>query len=201
MKNLIILLSCLLFAGSVYGWGQKGHDVTAYIAECHLTPEAAQKIDKVLNGHSPVYYCNWMDIASHTPEYNYTKTWHYLNIDEGQTLETMPRNPKGDVLTAVTALVAELKAGGLAPEAETEKLKMLIHLVGDMHCPMHTGRLSDIGGNQLKETHAICVGIYEDSPEGTKISYDYVDKYTPVIEQQLVRGGYRLARLLNEIYR
>ena len=25
---------------------------------------------------------------------------------------------------------------------------MLIHLVGDMHCPMHTGRLSDIGGNQ-----------------------------------------------------
>ena len=33
------------------------------------------------------------------------------------------------------------------------------------------------------------------------ISYDYVDKYTPVIEQQLVRGGYRLARLLNEIYR
>ena len=141
MKNLIILLSCLLFAGSVYGWGQKGHDVTAYIAECHLTPEAAQKIDKVLNGHSPVYYCNWMDIASHTPEYNYTKTWHYLNIDEGQTLETMPRNPKGDVLTAVTTLVAELKAGGLAPEAETEKLKMLIHLVGDMHCPMHTGRL------------------------------------------------------------
>ena len=148
MKNLIILLSCLLFAGSVYGWGQKGHDVTAYIAECHLTPEAAQKIDKVLNGHSPVYYCNWMDIASHTPEYNYTKTWHYLNIDEGQTLETMPRNPKGDVLTAVTTLVAELKAGGLAPEAETEMLKMLIHLVGDMHCPMHTGRLSDIGGNQ-----------------------------------------------------
>ena len=53
----------------------------------------------------------------------------------------------------------------------------------------------------LKETHAICVDIYEDSPEGTKISYDYVDKYTPVIEQQLVRGGYRLARLLNEIYR
>ena len=122
MKNLIILLSCLLFAGSVYGWGQKGHDVTAYIAECHLTPEAAQKIDKVLNGHSPVYYCNWMDIASHTPEYNYTKTWHYLNIDEGQTLETMPRNPKGDVLTAVTALVAELKAGGLAPEADVTGL-------------------------------------------------------------------------------
>lgn len=257
MKNLIILLSCLLFAGSVYGWGQKGHDVTAYIAECHLTPEAAQKIDKVLNGHSPVYYCNWMDIASHTPEYNYTKTWHYLNIDEGQTLETMPRNPKGDVLTAVTALVAELKAGGLAPEAETEKLKMLIHLVGDMHCPMHLGRAEDLGGNLhkvrffgretnlhtvwdtdlveaahrwsytewaeqidngrskadrkriatgtpddwVRETHGICTRVYADTPEGMEISYDYVARFAPVVEDQLLRAGLRLAALLNEIYR
>ena len=100
MKNLIILLSCLLFAGSVYGWGQKGHDVTAYIAECHLTPEAAEKIDKALNGHSPVYYANWLDIASHTPEYAYTKTWHYRNVDEGKTIDTMPGNPDGDVLKA-----------------------------------------------------------------------------------------------------
>ena len=54
----------------------------------------------------------------------------------------------------------------------------------------------------LKETHAICVGdLRGRAPKGTKISYDYVDKYTPVIEQQFVRGGYRLARLLNEIYR
>lgn len=256
MKKLLILFSCVLFAHGAFAWGQKGHDVTAYIAECHLTPEAAEKIDKALNGHSPVYYANWLDIASHTPEYAYTKTWHYRNVDEGKTIDTMPENPDGDVLKAVTTLIAELKAGGLSPEEETLKLKMLIHLVGDMHCPMHAGRLSDIGGNLrpvlmfgkktnlhsawdtaipeaarkwsytewqeqidrltddeamliqagepydwLKETHAICVGIYEDSPEGTKISYDYVYKYTPVIELQFLRGGYRLARLLNEIYR
>lgn len=255
MKNLIILLSCLLFAGSVYGWGQKARRHGLH----RRVPPHARSRPKDRQGAQRPFARVLLQLDGHCqphPEYNYTKTWHYLNIDEGQTLETMPRNPKGDVLTAVTALVAELKAGGLAPEAETEKLKMLIHLVGDMHCPMHTGRLSDIGGNQrpvlmfgrktnlhsawdsaileaghkwsytewqeqidrltddeaalvqagepqdwLKETHAICVGIYEDSPEGTKISYDYVDKYTPVIEQQLVRGGYRLARLLNEIYR
>lgn len=74
MKKLLILFSCVLFAHGAFAWGQKGHDVTAYIAECHLTPEAAEKIDKALNGHSPVYYANWLDIASHTPEYAYTKT-------------------------------------------------------------------------------------------------------------------------------
>ena len=256
MKRFWLFVLCAGSLQTALGWGQKGHDVTAYIAECNLTPEAAQEIDRVLDGHSPVYYANWLDSASHTPEYAYTRTWHYANIDEGYTYDTMPKEPAGDVVAAVNDLVAELKSKELSAEKEAEALKMLIHLVGDMHCPMHAGRLSDIGGNLrpvlmfgkktnlhsawdtaipeaarkwsytewqeqidrltddeamliqagepydwLKETHAICVGIYEDSPEGTKISYDYVYKYTPVIELQFLRGGYRLARLLNEIYR
>ena len=51
------------------------------------------------------------------------------------------------------------------------------------------------------ETFDICRGIYDRTPEGTRISYDYVAEYAPVVEQQLLRGGIRLARLLNEIYR
>ena len=132
---------------------------------------------------------------------------------------------------------------------------MLIHLVGDMHCPMHTGHLSDLGGNLrpvtmfttptnlhsifdtsvpeaahrwsytewqqqidrlsreeiaevqageprdwVLETFGLCEEIYDYTPEGSKISYDYIAKYTPVIELQFLRGGLRLARLLNEIY-
>lgn len=256
MKKLLLLACCLLATRSALAWGQKGHDVTAYIAECRLTPKAAKQIDKVLGGHSSVYYANWLDNASNTPEYAYSKTWHYLNIDEGETLDTMPKNPKGDVLEAVTTLIEQLKSGSLAPEEETLALKMLIHLVGDMHCPMHTGHLSDRGGNQrpvmmfsnasnlhsiwdsalpeaahrwsytewqqqldrlskeevaavqagtprdwLLETAGICAEIYDFTPEGTRVSYDYIAKYTPVIEQQFLRGGLRLARLLNEIYR
>lgn len=256
MKNLFILLACLLCVRGAYAWGQKGHDVTAYVAECHLTPEVAAKIDKILGGHSLVYFANWLDVASHTPAYEHTRTWHYLNVDEGKSIETMSKNPNGDVLTAVTSIIEKLKAGGLSPEDEATNLKMLIHLLGDMHCPMHLGRLSDLGGNRrpvlmfdrqtnlhsawdtaipeaghkwgftewqsqtdrlpeaaiaeiqagepadwIAQTHAICVGVYKDTPEGTKISYDYIDRYTPVVEQQFLRGGYRLARLLNEIYR
>lgn len=255
MKSLFTLLATLLLVQGAFAWGQKGHDVTAYIAECHLTPEAAQRIDKVLGGHSLVYYANWLDNASHTPAYAYTKTWHYRNIDEGETLESMKTPRSGDVLTAVTALVVKLKMGGMTPDEEAANLKMLIHLVGDMHCPMHAGHQSDLGGNQIPvfffdtktnlhsvwdsrlpevvhkwsytewqqqldrhtpdevadiqrgeprdwflETYAICTDIYKRSPKGTKISYDYINLSAPIIEQQFVRAGYRLARLLNEIY-
>ena len=74
IRNLSILFVCLFATMQAFGWGQKGHDVTAYIAECHLTPKAAKQIDKVLDGHSIVYYANWLDNASHTPEYAYTST-------------------------------------------------------------------------------------------------------------------------------
>ncbi len=256
MKRIILLCCSLVLAQTTLAWGPKGHDVTAYIAECHLTPEAAEAVDRVLGGHSLVYYANWLDNASHQPEYAYTKTWHYRNIDAGETLESMPENPDGDVLTAVTNLVERLSSGELTPEEEALDLKMLIHLVGDMHCPMHMGHLSDLGGNRVPvtvfgrssnlhsawdstlpesahkwsytewqeqidrladdeamlvqsgtpcdwaaETWELCSEIYEATPEGSSISYDYVAKYAPMVERQFLRAGYRLAKLLNEIYR
>lgn len=255
MKKIVILFMMLPVFAQSFGWGQKGHDVTAYIAECNLTPEVYRKVVKALGGHSLVYHANWLDNASHTPEYAYTKTWHYANVDEGLTFETMPRNRKGDVVAAVTDIVAKLKAGDIDADTEALYLKMLIHLVGDMHCPMHAGHLSDLGGNRIpvrffsektnlhsvwdtslveaahrwgytewqsqidrltddekaatvagepvdwfKETFEICTEVYRDTPPKSVVSYDYIAMYTPVVERQLVRGGHRLAKLLNDIY-
>lgn len=148
MKRLILLGLWMVISSTAFGWGQKGHDVTAAIAENHLTKKAAKAVHRILDGQSPVYWSNWMDNASHTPEYASTKTWHYLNVDEGQTFDEARRIPEGDVLKAVTEIADRLRAGGLTPEEEAVNLRMLIHLVGDMHCPMHLGRLSDLGGNR-----------------------------------------------------
>lgn len=259
MKTGSIIMALLLLLGRatpLFAWGPKGHDVVAYIAECHLTPRTARAVDRVLEGHSLVYVANWMDNASHTPAYSHTKTWHYKNIDQGHTLASMPKEPKGDILTAIDSLSNKLRSKTLSHEQEAICLRMLIHLVGDLHCPMHAGRLSDLGGNRIRvnyfgkssnlhnvwdsslvesahrwsytewqreidrvskreareliagspeswflETHALCCEIYESTPGGTNLSYDEVARYAPLIEGQLLRGGLRLACLLNEIYR
>ncbi len=255
MKRLTILCLALFAVLNGFAWGQKGHDVVAYIAENHLSPEAAQRVAEVLRGRSLVYYANWMDNASHTPAYAHTKTWHYMNIDEHETIETQPRHPKGDILTAVNGIIKHIEKGKLSPEEEFDELRMLIHLVGDMHCPMHAGRSTDRGGNAVKvlyfsretnlhsiwdsslvesahnwsysewqyqidrvteefatqmqqgsiedwfaQTVAIAKKVYEVTPEGSKISYDYINAMAPVIEQQLLLGGLRLAGVLNRLY-
>lgn len=149
MRKLLCYILAIAFTTNAFAWGQKGHDVVAYIAECNLSPAVAQKVTKALNGHSLVYYANWMDNASHTPDYYYTSSWHYANVNEGLTYATMPRNEKGDVVTAIALLVRQLEGKKLTTEQEDRALRMLIHLVGDLHCPMHAGRKSDLGGNKV----------------------------------------------------
>ena len=51
-----------------------------------------------------------------------------------------------------------------------------------------------------EDTYGITCLIYAGTPAGSKLSYDYQSYWTPTIEQQLLRGGLRLAALLNEIY-
>ncbi len=129
-------------------WGQKGHDIVCEIAQRHLSAKAKKEVARIFDGRSLVYWGNWMDSASRTPEFEYTKSWHYKDIDTSYTYETMPPAKDGDVVTAIRAQVAALKSGTLNKEARALALKMLIHFVGDLHCPMHLGHLDDLGGNR-----------------------------------------------------
>lgn len=236
-------------------WGQKGHDVTADIAEHHLTPAARAAVDSIFEGRSMVYWANWLDNASHQQEMSYTKSWHYKNIDEGVRYEEAPANPAGDVVTAIRAQMETLGSGTASLPESQLALKILVHVVGDLHQPMHMGHATDLGGNRVKvryfgrdtnlhsiwdsslpesarkwsytewreqidrltseaqslavagsvddwakETHSIATEIYAETPEGSKISYDEVARWTPVIEQQFLLGGLRLAHMLNTIF-
>lgn len=157
-KFLFSALSLVLMLNSatLFGWGPKGHDVVAAIAEKHLSEETKAILNEILDGHSIVYYSSWMDSIQNSPEweskYSHTKTWHYANVDKGETYQTMKKNEKGDVVTALTTITEKLKT--FYPDnlyaIEADDIKMIIHMVGDMHCPMHAGRLSDLGGNRMK---------------------------------------------------
>lgn len=259
MKSKKILLSATLIAATsiqCFSWGQKGHDTVCFIAVNHLTPVAKATAEKLLGGKSIVYYANWLDNASHTPEYSYSKTWHYKNIDANETFENAQLHESGDVVRAIREQAYILNNPDSSDEQKSLALKMLVHLVGDIHQPMHMGHRSDLGGNRWmvkyfnspknlhsiwdsslpesahkwsytewqqqidratpeeeaeiiadgspekwgKECYQIAAEVYNTTPEDSKLSYDYIAKWTPVIEEQFLRGGLRLADLLNSIF-
>lgn len=256
LNKSILTVALALGSLSAFGWGQKGHDVTAYIAENHLTPTTLEAVTELLDGKSIVYWANWLDNASHTPEYAYSKTWHYKNIDDDIDFEKAPLHKDGDVVRAIYKQVEVLQNPNSSRDDQQLALKILVHLMGDLHQPMHLGHASDLGGNRWtvnyfgrdnnlhsvwdssipesahkwtytewnnqinratpeeeslilfegnpenwgKETFDICKSVYAQTPQGTKISYDYVANWTPIIEAQFLKGGLRLADVLNSIF-
>ncbi len=267
-KFLFSALSLALVLNSLvtFGWGPTGHDVVAAIAEKHLTEKTKAEIDAILDGRSIVYYSSWMDNIQNSPYwnngYNKTKTWHYANVDKGETYQTMKKNNSGDVVSALTMLTNELTNNyeNLTDSMRADYVKMIVHMVGDMHCPMHAGRLSDLGGNRTKvrwfgrntNLHSvwdskivesarkwsysewrdqldrnvspewvatISVGGYEEwfgetvegaakiyayvealGEENPNLSYQFVYDFSPLLEDRLLTGGYRLACVLNTIF-
>lgn len=155
MKKAIIggLLASVLAMTTIsraHAWGQKGHDVTVYIAEQHFTPATAKAVSEIFNGMSPVYWANWLDNASHTDEYAYSKTWHYKNVDADKSYWTQPDQPGGDIIQALRMNIGILADSTKTKPQKELALKMVVHLMGDLHQPMHMGRSTDRGGNNVR---------------------------------------------------
>ncbi len=253
----ILLLAALIFdCASVFGWGSKGHNAIAHIAQRHLSRRADKEVTRLLEGHSMAYWSAWADGLRDDDRYDFLSTWHYANADPEYTYVTSPKNPDGDVYTAVEECIAQLRAPGQSDSLRAMYLKLLIHFVGDMHCPMHAGRLSDRGGNDfeidfrgtksnlhrlwdsqlvdaaqpwsalewavncdydtsrpvrrelaagqpldwMEATVELSHTLYVDTPQDRPVSWDYIDKYTPLVERKFMEAGLRLARLIDEIF-
>jgi len=149
MKSTRYLLQIvLLFLPlQLTAWGGKAHDIIAYIAEQNLIPKAHTEVSRLLNGKTMVYYAMWMDNIRSDSAYDFTATWHYANVDSAQTYESMPKVETGDVLTAIELSIQNITSKTTADTLKAMYLKLLIHLIGEIHCPMHAGRATDRGGN------------------------------------------------------
>ena len=149
-RKLLLLNLFALYTLQAFSWGQKGHDTVAFIAQKHLTERTRCAVDSLLDGYSLVYWANWLDNASHTPEFEYTATWHYKNIDEGFEFDDAPLIPEGNIVKAIYDQVEVLKDKDALKDQKFLALKMLVHFLGDIHQPMHLGHATDKGGNYHK---------------------------------------------------
>jgi len=150
MKKIIILLLFTVCYAHVNAWGPTGHRTTGWIADKYLNKKARKEIERILGGQSLAMASTWMDEIRSDSAYDYTADWHWVTLQDGQTYEQSEKNPKGDIIQALEKIMTELKSKTLTPEEETKRLKMLIHLVGDIHQPLHVGGGSDRGGNDVR---------------------------------------------------
>ena len=143
MQNMIFGL-CLILSSSALAWGPLGQTTTVKVAESFLTTSAAQKIRAITGSRSLSEFATWADGVRNTPEWSQTSNWHYINIDKVQASS----NPQ-DILQAIEYLEREMVAA-TTNEKKLVWIKFIVHFVGDLHQPLHSGNSSDRGGNSVK---------------------------------------------------
>lgn len=151
MKKILCCTSLLLVVAlKGAAWGPTGHRVSGLIAERYLSKKAKAAVEKILGGQSLAMASTWMDEVRSDSSYDYMADWHWVTLPPGAEYRQTKKNPNGDILKALQHAVNELEAGELPAEKEALYLKILIHLVVDLHQPLHIGARDDRGGNNVK---------------------------------------------------
>lgn len=257
MKYLIIVF--FLFSSLIYSntpvWGKTGHRVVGEVAQKYLSGKAQRKIKKLLRGQSLAAVSTYADEIKSDQKYSGFSPWHYVNFPADKLYTEVEPSPYGDVIMGINKCIQVLENEGSSEADKVFYLKLLVHLVGDLHQPMHAGRAENKGGNDIqiqwfnqgsnlhrlwdsnlidyygmsyteladkidhlskKERKEMAMGdilvwveesqdianeLYDSVKVGEKIGYAYSYNYWPTVEDQLLKGGVRLAKILNEIFR
>ena len=258
------LLACLALAGAApspaLAWGKTGHRVVAALADAQLSGLARAHVKELLGVESLDEAATWPDDMRSAPSQFWQKTatpWHYVTLN-GIVYDHAP--PEGDALDALNRYRATLQDPNANIADKQLALRFIVHLVGDLHQPLHVGKCCDKGGNEVKvkwfgrdlnlhsvwdsalveeeqlsftelaaklqrhtsnadvlawwdinprdwisESAQLRETVYpernrKDPKAPPELSYGYVYKYTPLMEQRLKQAGVRLAAYLNDIY-
>ncbi len=145
-------VALLASSGGALAWGTAGHVVVARIAARELTPSARAQVEALLHGPA----ADRMAAVASVPDWlgralPDTKPWHYVNIELSSPGYDAGRDcPSGDCIVAAIARFEDvLRDRHAAKSARAEALMWLIHLLGDLHQPLHCADDHDRGGNAV----------------------------------------------------
>jgi len=255
-----VILTVFLFCGlHAFCWGVTGHRVIGQIAQAHLTKKAKREIGKLLGHESLAWWANWGDNIKSDSSWDFAEHWHYVDLPghmpKDSFLAALKLLPGKTLYTQLRDLRPELTNRSLSTEQRRQALYWIIHLMGDLHQPLHVGRHADEGGNKIviywfgqktnlhtlwdsklvdsqqfsyteyanelqnleeqdisqiqagtlddwfNESHELSDLIYDNSPAESKQGYEYNYQFKKIVDQQLLKGGLRLAMVLNEAFR
>lgn len=257
---LVFLCAVPFTSFASWWWGMTGHRVVGQVAESYLTSKAKKAIKQILGDETLAMAANWADFIKSDSSFNYLSPWHYINLKGGlshdEVVNILAPDTGINLYAKMNFLIAELKNKNLEREKQVMYLRLLVHLVGDLHQPLHVGgRPEDLGGNRVRvlwfsdstnlhsvwddklpeyqklsytewtnainhtskqqrsewqkgplsewfyESYKIAQDIYaEITRPNQRLTYRYNFDHIATVDQQLLKGGVRLAGLLNEIF-
>lgn len=158
MRRLLLNIALMGASSAALAWGAVGHSAVAELARQRLTPQAAARVAETLEpGQTMASVASWPDEIradpKAPPEVKATGVWHFVRIPGSAAVYDAARHcgPSTDPHACVVGQLQRLRNDlrcAPNPKERREALMWTIHLVGDLHQPLHAH--DDLrGGNDL----------------------------------------------------
>jgi len=142
MRKLFVLIVTLLisYAPICNAWTDVGHETIVELAKRHLTPKAKAGIARYMP-YDITLDARWMDRHRSDSALLYMYHFHEQCIN----LETLEYDPnaqvdKGDIMRGLWLADYNLShRESLSDSCVVLNIRMLLHFVADLHCPVHLG--------------------------------------------------------------
>ncbi|MGB7541795.1 MAG: S1/P1 nuclease [Burkholderiales bacterium] len=161
-RILALLLALGTPAADAFAWGPEGHRMVGEIATRYLSAEASRQVaallkgDRLADGH--LSHRKTLDeVASWADEikdYSWGKkrgAWHFDDLPVCGSADYSRYCRKGACASAQLARQIEILGNRELPiHRRNEALKWVVHLMGDIHQPLHAADRHDRGGNRVE---------------------------------------------------
>jgi len=149
MKTISTLFVFFFLALSVKlaAWSKEGHHIICAISQQYMSNPARDSLLQYLGNLRFEEASVWMDEARRQPGHAYLNSWHYINIEKDHTYV---EDKKPNLINRLQLAIYNLKNKLGDYQTKQFNLKVLVHLIGDLHQPLHVGYSSDRGGNDVK---------------------------------------------------
>ncbi|RJX67973.1 endonuclease [Tsuneonella suprasediminis] len=157
---------------SALAWGSYGHRTTAAIAMDNVSPATRKAIARLLAKSAelgtpdcPVHSLEdaavWPDcVRKYSWRYGYTFAWHYQTEPICEEYSARKNCSGGNCVSAQITRNERILADESLPDAvRLQALIFLVHFVGDIHQPLHSGDHEDRGGNDVQAEYGIVPGL------------------------------------------
>ncbi len=185
MKRIIfIIITIFSFINTSYAWFDGGHMIIVQIAYDDLSDQEKQIINKMilyLRDADPktsdfIPSAAWID-GIRSAGFRFFDTYHYSDtLYNPDNLSPEPKSETQNLVWALKQCIANLKNNRSSEFTRAIALRMLIHLAGDAHQPMHaiskvirinSEIKTDRGGNEFL-IKPILYGTYFDDIAGSE---------------------------------
>jgi hypothetical protein len=184
-----VIFFALSLPNILLAWGPTGHRVVGEVAQKHLDSSTERKISKLLDGQSLAQVANWPDAIKSDPT-NYSKTfsWHYTDWKNSDA-EYQYENNNGSLIKSIEDNLKIVKNTKASKSERAFALKFVVHLVGDLHMPLHVGNGMDHGGNLCKVVfHGTLTNLHqlwdEKLIEFTRLSFTEMTSFLNILPKE-----------------